>query len=78
MNSVTAVLDESARVFAGAKNLVVDLSGVSEVDSSALSLLLEWQRTARAGGQVIAFTHLPANLKSLADLYGVSELLGAA
>jgi phospholipid transport system transporter-binding protein len=64
-------------VFAGS-NLVVDLSGVSEVDSSALSLLLEWQRTARAAGRVIAFTHLPANLKSLADLYGVSELLGVA
>lgn len=77
MNNVTAVLEESARVFAGA-NLVIDFSGVSDVDSSALSLLLEWRRAARAADRVIAFTHLPANLKSLADLYGVSELLGAA
>lgn len=77
MKNVTAVLQESARVFAGA-HLVVDFSGVTDVDSSALSLLLEWRRAAHATERVIAFTNLPANLKSLADLYGVSELLGAA
>lgn len=77
MNNVTAVLEESARVFVG-RRLVIDLSKVSEVDSAALSLLLEWRRTARAGNREITFTQLPANLKSLADLYGVFELLGSA
>jgi phospholipid transport system transporter-binding protein len=77
IDNVTAVLEESARMFV-APRLIIDLSGVSEVDSTALSLLLEWQRSAAAAQRVVAFTHLPANLRSLADLYGVSELLGAA
>jgi phospholipid transport system transporter-binding protein len=77
IDNVTAVLEESARTFV-APRLIIDLSGVSEVDSTALSLLLEWRRSAAAAQRVIAFTNLPANLRSLADLYGVSELLGAA
>lgn len=76
MRSITAVLEESARAFAG-EEIVVDLAGVTEVDSSAVSLLLEWRRAARAASRKIEFENLPENLKSLADLYGVSDLIGA-
>lgn len=54
---------------------VIDLAEVTEVDSSAVSLLLEWQRQAARRGGCLRFAHLPANLKSLAALYGVTELL---
>jgi phospholipid transport system transporter-binding protein len=77
MTNVTAVLEESKRVFQGPR-IVVDLSGVTEVDSAALSLLLEWRRAAAAAKRAIEYTHLPANLRTLADLYGVSELLPAS
>ena len=75
MQNVTAVLEESARLFAG-EHVLVDLSGVTEVDSSAVSLLLEWRREAARANRRIEFANLPGNLKSLAELYGVSELLG--
>ena len=55
--------------------LTIDLAGVSEADSSALSLLLEWQRAAKARGFRIRYSGLPANLRSLAQVYGVLELL---
>jgi phospholipid transport system transporter-binding protein len=74
MANVTRVLEESARAF-DAPELVVDLSGVTEVDSAAVSLLLEWRRRAAAANRRIAYTNVPANLKSLADLYGVAGLL---
>ena len=57
--------------------VTVDLGAVTEVDSSALSLLLEWRREAHRQGRTIRFHNLPANLKSLAKLYGVTELLSA-
>jgi phospholipid transport system transporter-binding protein len=76
MSNVTAVLEESAPLFA-APHVVVDLSGVTEVDSAAVSLLLEWRREAQASNRRIEFANLPVNLKSLADLYGVSDLVGA-
>ena len=74
MQNVTAVLEESARVFSG-EHVVVDLSGVTEVDSSAVSLLLEWRREAARANRRVEFANLPGSLKTLAELYGVSELL---
>ncbi|MBL8527797.1 MAG: STAS domain-containing protein [Burkholderiales bacterium] len=56
----------------------VDLSAVSELDSAALGLLLEWLREARAQHREIVYLNLPANLMSLGTLYGVLDLLPRA
>lgn len=53
----------------------VDLSGVTEVDSSAVALLLEWQRQAAGRGATLSWTGAPAALQNLANLYGVQEFL---
>ena len=74
MGNVTAVLAESAPLFNGTR-VVVDLGAVTEVDSAAVSLLLEWRRQAAKAGRTIEFANVPANLRSLAELYGVLELL---
>jgi len=55
--------------------LTIDLAGVDEADSSALSLLLEWQRAAKARGFRLSYSGLPENLRSLAQVYGVLDLL---
>ena len=57
---------------------VVDLTGVSEVDSSALSVVFAWQRDALERGASLRISHPPASMISLAALYGVSELLPLA
>ena len=75
--NATAVLAESAGVFTNPRT-IVDLAGVTEVDSSAVSLLLEWRRAAGRSNRQIEFINLPDSLKSLADLYGVSHLLAPA
>ena len=76
-NNVVSLLAQGAERFTG-PCVIVDLSGVTEVDSSALSLLLEWRREALRNHREIRYRNLPASLKSLADLYGVTELLGEA
>lgn len=55
----------------------VDLAEVGELDSSALALLLAWLREARRLGRELAFTNLPQGLTTIAQLYGVAELLPA-
>jgi phospholipid transport system transporter-binding protein len=75
MANVTGLLAESVHLFKVA-DVVVDLSGVTDVDSSAVSLLLEWRRAAQAASRRVEFVNIPSNLKSLADLYGVADLLG--
>ena len=75
--NVEALLAEGLRLFEG-QDIRVDLAGITEVDSSAVSLLLEWSRDAAHHGRRLTFLNLDSNLKSLATLYGVSTLIPAA
>ena len=77
LDTVQSVLDEGERLFTGAE-ILVDLSGVTETDSSAVSLLLEWSRRAAARGQQIAFRRMGSSLRTLAELYGVAALIPEA
>ena len=74
MANVESLLEEGGRRIAGSQ-VTIDLSGVTEVDSSALSLLLEWRRRALQAGRTVRYVNVPANLRSLAELYGITELL---
>ena len=76
MRNVTALLAESAGKMTG-DHVVVDLAGVEEVDSAAVSLLLEWRREAAKANRRLEFANVPANLSTLAELYGVSDLIAA-
>lgn len=75
--NVRSLLREGAGQIQGPE-ITIDLAGVTEVDSTAVSLLLEWRRQAAGANRTLRYVNLPANLKSLAELYGVSELLGEA
>lgn len=55
--------------------LLFDFSEVSEVDSAAVSLMLEWSRKARATGCEVRFANLGESITSLTDLYGVEDLI---
>lgn len=76
LESTLALLAQGREMFTSPQ-ITVDLQGVTEVDSSALSLLLEWRREAAGSGRSIRYLNLPANLKSLAELYDVTELISA-
>lgn len=52
-----------------------DLSGVTDVDSSGLAVLFGWQRFAQAQGKSLRIANPPRNLISLAEVYGVTEIL---
>ena len=56
-------------------DVVIDLAAVTEVDSTALSVLFEWRRTARQKNLHVSFRNLPDSMKSLAALYGVADLV---
>lgn len=59
----------------GVSTLEIDMAEVVEVETVALSLLFEWMRQAASCGCRLTYTNLPANLTSLALLYGVLELI---
>ncbi len=76
--TLPAVLAQSAEYTARTdlpERLTIDFAGITAVDSSAVALLLEWRREALRLKKVLEFINLPANLLSLATLYGVAELI---
>lgn len=76
--------DNAAAVCAAAGNLplpsrgIVECSGLSAVDSSAVAVLLSLKRRASQEGVSISFENMPSPLRALAMVYGVDEILTAA
>jgi phospholipid transport system transporter-binding protein len=56
----------------------VDLSEVTEMDSSLLAAMLGWLRDSKTREQELTFTNLPDALQTIARLYGVDGLLSVA
>ncbi len=56
--------------------LSINCAALEVVDSSAVAVLLEWQRRAKAAGCQLRYAHLPHNLQQLIAVYGVSTLIG--
>jgi len=69
----SALADGLARIEAGAT--AVDCAALTQFDSSALAVLLAWQRAAKARGATLDILNLPPKLASLANAYGVDALI---
>ena len=54
----------------------IDCSALKDFDSTVLTVLLAWQKQLQADGQALALESPPEKLKVLANVYGVSALLG--
>ena len=74
MDNANLILNQS-EAFKMDGEIEIDFTSVSNVDTSALSLMLEWQRRAVASRCKVKFANLPANLSSLANLYGVENFI---
>lgn len=74
VNNAPAVLDAGLSAIASGQT-EIDLADLVTVDSAAVATLLAWQHAARSRDKNLTFRNLPANLQSLADLYGVTALL---
>ncbi|WP_085318093.1 STAS domain-containing protein [Derxia lacustris] len=73
MAEASAALD-AGRAAIAAGETRIDLSAATDVDSSAVALLLAWRRSA--GARALAFEGASPALAELAKLYGVDELIG--
>jgi phospholipid transport system transporter-binding protein len=72
-DGVPALLAQRPEVAGG--DATLDVSTVTDFDSSALALLLEWRRRALAAGGRLRIENLPGRLRNLARLGGVEAML---
>ncbi|MCX7272759.1 MAG: STAS domain-containing protein [Burkholderiales bacterium] len=68
------VLERCAEQLSGGAR-EIDLSACQDFDSSLLGILLELRRRASTSGTTFRLIAPPANLRKLAELYGVDRLL---
>jgi len=82
---------EAGRPFLDGSEKIIDLAAVTEVDSAALAVLLEWQRenldlareknkaqeNAQEATGKLRISGAPASLLSLSELYNLQDLLVA-
>jgi len=76
-----ALLEAGRRFLSAAPRsgeVLIDLSTVEEADSSALTLVFAWLRSARERDIKLCIVHPPASMTSLAELYGVVDFLPLA
>jgi phospholipid transport system transporter-binding protein len=52
-----------------------DLSAVQTCDSSALAVVLAWQREARSRRHSLKVSNVPEDMLTLATVYGVKDVL---
>ena len=77
-------MDSAASVLSSSRDIALPASGVADlgrldpVDSAAVAVLIAWKRRAKAEGAQLVFTNIPPTMTSLANLYGVEELLQEA
>lgn len=76
VNSTVVAIDAGgrARIAQAGDSVRVDLTAVARVDSSALALLMGWQRHARSLGKSLRLAFVPANLASIMQLTGADAL----
>lgn len=75
VDNVVDLTQQGLALLDGGRPLCVDLQRITEVDSTAISMLLEWLRAADDADRRLEFVHFTDNLESLMQLYGVKSLL---
>ena len=75
VNSSAGDILKASHAFNIVENTSVDFADVEDIDTTAVSLILEWKRRAAKENQILTFVNLPENLTSLVQLYDVAELI---
>jgi len=55
--------------------VMIDLSGVENIDSSAVALLVTTLHAARLKGQTVRLQPIPRHIMHVAEIYGLGEAL---
>ncbi|MCB1828026.1 MAG: STAS domain-containing protein [Coxiellaceae bacterium] len=71
--TVNKLYDRGPALMDSLQTIIIDLQNVSRCDSSALALLISWQRYASHCSKSITFAHVPQQLLAVAEVCGIKE-----
>ncbi len=73
LDDAAGVMQAGGAAVAAGENQI-DLTAVTQSDSSLLACLLAWRRAAQNAGRTLAVLNPPASLRGLALLYGLEAI----
>jgi phospholipid transport system transporter-binding protein len=73
--TVSALLERGQAAITDGRAAVIDLSTVTESDSSGLALLIEWLSIAKKAQRSLRYENIPEQIQELARLSDVEPLL---
>lgn len=73
--TVSTLLPLGVAAIEAGRSAVIDLASVKDSDSSGLALLIEWLSVAKDAGRPLRYENIPNQLRQLARLSEVEELL---
>ena len=73
MSTVDSLKKQTIGLFNGVSAIQFDLSAVSQSNSAALALLLEWLKLAQKHQVSLSFSNFPDHLRELARVYGIEQ-----
>jgi phospholipid transport system transporter-binding protein len=77
-DTVSALLEPGAEAINDGRAAIIDLSAISDSDSSGLALLIEWLSIAREARRGLRYENVPEQIRELARLSDVEGLLTKA
>ncbi len=57
------------------ESITINLQAVSHSNSAGIALLLEWLRQANNNNHELRFINMPVNMKAIANICGLSDIL---
>lgn len=73
-STIRRTREAGARYISSNDDPCFDFSQTEKIDSSAVVLLLAWQRDAKKSQKPIHFQNIPQSLSDLADTYGLKSI----
>ena len=77
-DSAPAALVRGLALLGDAKDCEIDLSGLGSGDSAGLAVLIEWLAGARERCATLRYTGIPAQMRAIARISALEDLLTAA
>jgi phospholipid transport system transporter-binding protein len=77
-DNAPAALARGLALLGDAKDCEIDLSGLSSGDSAGLAVLIEWLSSARRRGATLRYTGVPAQMRAIAKISELEDLLSPA
>lgn len=74
-DSVASLAQDTEHLFADYNNIIIDLSGITYVNSAGLALLLNWKQLAEASNKTLQISGTPEKLLNIARISELESVL---